>query len=307
MSGYTQLGQLTLLELLRLPEAGHMPGQGRHLAAIDSTLPEGKQRLAEALRSLRAQLAPQLQTFEAIATNASRDCRRKRPDKSSISRYFSGHQIAPRWLIHWLHEKASHNEQGRTPPRQLTELLEMQMAAKSPTSCEGCNTLIKTVSHCNAELLTMRSQNWRLSAALARCRDELRHTTGTAGSRKRPPSPHQPVPHLPVPHSRGDRQAEAKDIQAATAITTRLATLANEQKHHEVTAVLHIAPTQLSPDEAAVALVCLRNLESSGLAENLIQVCGRDGTSDYVMRLASRLIQLGLNADADAVLRAAIG
>ncbi|MFG2398125.1 hypothetical protein [Streptomyces lydicus] len=241
-----------------------------------------------------------------MAEAASVDCNRNCLSKTTISRYFSGRSIAPGWFICWLHEKAQRRDDNEHVPA-LEELLSLQRSAKQPTSCDGCNKLIRELGRSAAELLKARSETWQLERALAACRDTSRQNVLAAGSRQHS-SVHLPrVPPLPVPRYRRDRQAQLKDVDAAQYVAARVSALTSEQQHHEVAATLESARTGLTPAQTAALVVSLRRREINEAAETLLQGYARDMPSHDAMGLAHGLLGYGLSADAEAVLRTAIG
>ncbi|MEU5014422.1 hypothetical protein AB0G35_29910 [Streptomyces sp. NPDC021749] len=282
-----------------------MAQQVRRLAAIDPSLPAGQQRLAEALRSLRLRLTPGLGTFALIAEQAAKDCGREALSRATVSRYFSGKLVAPSWFISWLHDQAQLNSGAMQHVPGLEELLLLQREANEPTDCSRCNRLIRQLSSSEAELLTVRSRSWQLERILAARLDAAGPAGLTAGSRRRSSAQPWPLHPLPVPRRMEDRQKELSDIQAARAATDHIASLASKQDLHGQTAAVQNAIAALPPSGLAVIVVSLRGRQVRETAETLLQVCARELPARGVMELAASLLQRGLAADAEELLRSA--
>ncbi|NUT25684.1 MAG: hypothetical protein HOV84_07130 [Streptomyces sp.] len=176
------------------------------------------------------------------------------------------------------------------------ELAEMHKRAEAERRCRRCASLSKKADLASAEAASLRQQLEEAESSKAGLHERL-----AALTRATP---------LPVPRRRRDRQRMSRDTAAAQQVAQQAQDLRNRGDDGEGLALTLLRQTTtevLSPIEAALTLVTLRDLDQHQLADNLIHVYGRDQPDQDVMDIALTLHELGLADDAGAILRAAVG
>ncbi|MEJ8669494.1 hypothetical protein WKI71_16945 [Streptomyces sp. MS1.AVA.1] len=178
----------------------------------------------------------------------------------------------------------------------LGKLAEMHERAKAERHCRRCANLSKKAELADAKADSLRRQLEQTENDKAGLQERL-----IALARATP---------LPVPRRRRDRQRMPRDKAAALQVARQAQDLQDGGTHGRglALALLRQSTTEiLSPAEAALTLVSLRELDQHQLADNLIHVYGRDQPDQDVMSIALTLHELGLPDDAGAILRAAVG
>ncbi|NUH43808.1 hypothetical protein HUF15_45235 [Streptomyces samsunensis] len=208
-----------------------------------------------------------------------------RKDRSELSRYMNGRRLPPRSFVELLYEAAAEQAGGEDALSITQHAVLSAHASAEPTLCKHCNRFKRSNNKLRRELRRLHRIRAGLEARLIAARK-------------------QPAP-LPVPSPQGDRQQRAYDVVAANQIVGMAARIDAQQDHEAAVAMLRVSAEALTPFESAASLAILRHQQHDQLADELIQMYGRDQPEGQVIRAALELHAYGLPEDAGAMLRAA--
>ncbi|MFF0017090.1 hypothetical protein [Streptomyces sp. NPDC005374] len=274
-------------------------GKGRRLwtdKVIRRDVPPGRKALAVALQVLARHLKKDPKEGGKPPTQKEA-ANRLITSESSLSRFLQGRYVPDLSVVNALYAAACAD--AGSPDRvgvTRGELNEVHARAEAERRCRRCASLSKDTELARAE-----------ADALRRQLKEAKNTK--AGLQARLITLSRPTP-LPVPRRRRDRQRMTRDTGAARQVAQRVRDLQNLGAHGEELALTLLRQTTtevLSPVETAFTLASLRAEEQHQLADNLIHIYGRDQPDQDVMNIALALHELGLAADAGAILRSAVG